>query len=217
MGRTIICTKCKSTFNESLLANKENPNICPVCGASLVDESDVQSGEEHPDWITWYYYGYKRDNGETALLEDEPIDLAEHGDKFFLIKEFKAPPESECGLDEVKRILRTYVPDAFVYEKEKTTYYYYKEGGGTLTDTLSSRFTPLYTFEAVDMKDAERQLKEVMPNSPLINNDSANNDKVRCPRCRSTEIQLVPRKFSLLTGFATNRYDRMCVRCKHRF
>lgn len=119
MGRTIICTKCKSTFNESLLATKENPNICPVCGASLVDENDVQDGEEHPDWITWYYYGYKSDNGKTALLEDEPIDLAEHGDKFFLIKEFKAPPESECGLDEVKRILRTYVPDAF-NEPKKT-------------------------------------------------------------------------------------------------
>lgn len=107
--------------------------------------------------------------------------------------------------------------DTSASSKEKTTYYYYEEGGGMLDDTLSSRFTPLYTFEAVDMKDAERQLKEVMPNSPLINNDSANNDKVRCPRCRSTEIQLVPRKFSLLTGFATNKFDRVCVRCKHRF
>lgn len=212
MGRTIICTKCKSTFNESLLATKENPNICPVCGASLVDENDVQSGEEHPDWITWYYF--KDPNyGDYSLWDKLPLKPEE----LELIKEFKAPPESECGLDEVKRILRTYVPDAFVYEKEKTKYYYYKEGGGGLTNTLSSRFTPLYTFEAVDMKDAERQLKEVMPNSPLINNDSANTDKVRCPRCRSTEIQILPRKFSLLTGFATNKFDRVCVRCKHRF
>ena len=107
--------------------------------------------------------------------------------------------------------------DTSASPKEKTTYYYYKEGGGILTDTLSSRFTPLYTFEAVDIEDAKRQLKEVMPNSPLINSDSANSDKVRCPRCRSTEIQLVPRKFSLLTGFATNKFDRMCVRCQKRF
>ena len=100
-------------------------------------------------------------------------------------------------------------------EKEKTKWYYYKEGGGMLDDTLSSHFSPLYTFDAVDMKDAERQLKEVLPNSPLVNNDSP--DIVRCPRCRSTQVQMVPRKFSLLTGFATNRLDRVCVRCKKRF
>lgn len=113
MGRTIICTKCKSTFNESLLANKENPNICPVCGASLVDENDVQSGEEHPDWITWYYYKDPK-YGDYSLWDKPPLKPEE----LELIKEFKAPPESECGLNEVKRILRTYVPDAFKEPKK---------------------------------------------------------------------------------------------------
>ena len=98
---------------------------------------------------------------------------------------------------------------------EKTTYYYYKEGGGMLDDTLSSKFTPLYTFEAVDMEDAERQLKEVYPNSPLFQSNTT--PQIRCPRCFSTEFQLVPRKFSLLTGFATNRYDRVCNKCGKRF
>lgn len=99
--------------------------------------------------------------------------------------------------------------------KETTKWYYYKEGGGTLITTLSSQYTPLYTFDAVDMQDAERQLKEVLPDSPLVNDSSP--EKVVCPRCRSAEIQLVPRKFSLLTGFATNKFDRMCVRCKKKF
>lgn len=99
-------------------------------------------------------------------------------------------------------------------QEEKTKWYYYKEGGGTLTDTIYNR-PPLYTFDAIDVEDAKRQLKEVLPNSPLVNNNSP--EKVRCPRCRSTEIQLVPRKYSLLTGFATNRFDRMCVRCQKRF
>lgn len=105
--------------------------------------------------------------------------------------------------------------DSIDTPKETTKWYYYKEGGGTLMTTLSSSFTPLYTFEAEDMKDAERQLKEVLPNSPLINDNSP--DIVRCPRCKSTQIQMVPRKFSLLTGFATNRIDRVCVRCQKRF
>lgn len=100
-------------------------------------------------------------------------------------------------------------------QKEKKTYYYYKGGGGTLTTTLYEDEQPLYTFEAVDMKDAEGQLKEVLPNSPLLN-DSVDL-KVRCPYCFSKEIQLVPKKFSLLTGFATNQYQRMCVRCKRKF
>lgn len=99
--------------------------------------------------------------------------------------------------------------------KEKTKWYYYTEGGGTLMKTLSSQYTPLYTFDAVDVEDAKRQLKEVLPNSPLVNNNSP--DIVRCPRCRSTQIQMVPRKFSLLTGFATNRIDRVCVKCRKRF
>lgn len=98
--------------------------------------------------------------------------------------------------------------------KEKTKWYYYKEGGGTLTDTVYER-SPLYTFDAMDIEDAKRQLKEVLPNSSLVNDNSP--DTVRCPRCRSTQIQIVPRKFSLLTGFATNKFDRICVKCKKKF
>lgn len=100
-------------------------------------------------------------------------------------------------------------------KKEKQTFYYYEEGGGMLDNTLSSQFNPLYTFEAVDMKDAETQLKEVLPNSPLFMANKTS--QLRCPRCNSTEIQLVPRKFSLLTGFATNKFDRMCVKCQKKF
>ena len=108
-----------------------------------------------------------------------------------------------------------FLSDSAESEKKTTKWYYYKEGGGTLDDMLFDEFTPLYTFDAVDVEDAKRQLKEVLPNSPLVNNNSP--DIVRCPRCRSTQIQMVPRKFSLLTGFATNRIDRVCVRCQKRF
>ena len=39
----------------------------------------------------------------------------------------------------------------------------------------------------------------------------------KCPRCHSSNIQLVPRKWSIWTGFRTNAVDRVCVNCKHRF
>lgn len=45
--------------------------------------------------------------------------------------------------------------------------------------------------------------------------DAINNP--RCPKCGSTAIQMVPRKFSFLTGFATNKVDRVCVNCKHKW
>jgi len=42
-------------------------------------------------------------------------------------------------------------------------------------------------------------------------------DIVRCPKCGSTQIQMIPRKWSPLTGFLTNKVDRVCVNCKHKF
>ena len=39
----------------------------------------------------------------------------------------------------------------------------------------------------------------------------------KCPKCGSTHIQIVPRKFSILTGFATNKTDRICVNCKYKW
>ena len=98
---------------------------------------------------------------------------------------------------------------------EKKTYYYYKEGGGTLDEMLFDGWKPIYTFQATDIEDAERQLKEVCPNSPFFK--TAPSKQIRCPRCFSTDFQLVPKKFSLLTGFATNRVDRVCVKCMKRF
>lgn len=100
-------------------------------------------------------------------------------------------------------------------EVEKKTFYYYDDGRATLVPVKLNNRKPLYIFQAIDMEDAERQLKEVCPNSPLF--ETAPSKQIRCPKCMSTQFQLVPRKFSLLTGFATNKFDRMCVMCKKRF
>ena len=163
MGRKIICPECNTIFDEDVLKQKNSQDTCLVCGGSLSGEKesdheetlDEDNGEDN--WITWYYYK-DPEYGDYSLWDKLPNDP----NALTLIQEFKAPPESECGLDKVKEILRTYVPDAFVYPKKK---------------------------ESV----------------------------VRCPRCFSTDFQLVPKKFSLLTGFATNHVDRVCVKCMKRF
>lgn len=99
--------------------------------------------------------------------------------------------------------------------KVKTKWYYYKDSTETLTTTLYEDEIPLYAFEAADMEDAKRQLKEVVSNSLLVKDNTP--EKVQCPYCFSSEVQIVPKKFSLLTGFATNQFDRVCLRCKRRF
>lgn len=156
MGENIKCSECGSSYDKMFLLGKQgNTDICPMCGA------DMMAGEEHPDWITWYYYGFKDDNS-SQLLHDKPIDLEKRGDVYYLIKEFQAPPRDENGnCDAAKKELKKYVPDAFTESKS-------------------------------------------VP-------------KVQCPYCFSTEISMVPKKFSLLTGFATNGYNRVCIRCQRKF
>ena len=104
----VKCPKCGTTFNKMFLMGKQgNCDTCPMCGAEL------QDAEEHPDWITWWYYKSIK-YGDCSLWDKPPL----HPEHYELIQEFKAPPKSECGLDEVKRILRTYVPDAFAGPKK---------------------------------------------------------------------------------------------------
>ena len=61
---------------------------------------------------------------------------------------------------------------------------------------------------------AKRELRKYVPDAFSENSSIP---KVQCPYCHSTEVQLVPKKFSILTGFATNSYNRVCVRCQRKF
>lgn len=99
---------------------------------------------------------------------------------------------------------------------EKKTYYYYKEGGGTLDEMLFKGWKPLYTFQAMDVEDAKRQLKEVCPNSPLLKTTPSK--QIRCPRCLGAEYTLLNKGYSLFTGFlGSGRVKRVCNYCKKEF
>lgn len=115
MGRTILCPHCKSTINEDILRQKNSENISLVCGGRL-DAGNVDT-DEHSDWITWYYYGFKKISGGSLM--DKPMNLEEFGDTHYIIKEFQAPPRDANGnCDAAKRELRKYVPEAFAPPKE---------------------------------------------------------------------------------------------------
>ena len=66
------------------------------------------------------------------------------------------------------------------------------------------------------MEDAERQLKEVCPNSPLF--ETAPSKQIRCPRCFGTEYTLLNKGYSIFTGFlGSGRVKRVCNYCKKEF
>ena len=53
--------------------------------------------------------------------------------------------------------------------------------------------------------------------NPNGQSEYINNDIIYCPKCGSTNIQIVPRKWSLFTGLLTNKVDRVCIKCKYKF
>lgn len=58
------------------------------------------------------------------------------------------------------------------------------------------------------------QFKATQSQIKIVEEES---NQVKCPKCNSTNIQIVPRRWSLLTGFMTNKTDRVCVNCKYKF
>lgn len=52
--------------------------------------------------------------------------------------------------------------------------------------------------------------------NPLIQNNES--EEVRCPKCHSTQIQLMKRGWKLTTGFlGSSKVERVCLNCKHKF
>lgn len=106
------------------------------------------------------------------------------------------------------------------------TWYYYKDslyGDFSLWDKLPLKPEELELikeFQAPPRDEngncdaAKRELRKYVPDAFSENSSIP---KVQCPYCHSTEVQLVPKKFSILTGFATNSYNRVCVRCQRKF
>lgn len=113
-------------------------------------------------------------------------------------------------------------------EPELIDWYYYDLGGGSgylddvfMEDDESSKLAYQFKAPPRDKNGSSDAAKEILRReydptafaTPSINTKP----EPRCPRCRSTSVQLVPRKFSIWTGYRTNKVDRVCINCKHRW
>lgn len=75
----------------------------------------------------------------------------------------------------------------------------------------SEKYNQRIEWDYKCMEDQDRQARE---NARRAAEEAS---RPRCPKCGCTEFQMVPRKWSPLTGFLTNKVDRVCVKCKTRY
>ena len=61
------------------------------------------------------------------------------------------------------------------------------------------------------------EAKKIVDNLPRMKIDSVNSNQVRCPKCGSSDFEMVKRNWSIVTGFMTNKVDRVCKNCKTKF
>lgn len=132
------------------------------------------------------------------------------------------------GMDESESAPEEELVDWLYIEFKNSTSYFIIEKSKAKLDKMTPDMEIKYTFKAPpegedeDCEAAKEALRrEYKPDAFMETETSKISTKpdpvVRCPRCRSTSVQLVPRKFSILTGYRTNKVDRVCVNCKHRW
>lgn len=78
--------------------------------------------------------------------------------------------------------------------------------------------TPLDPQSSIDLANIIIETQKIPETfNGIIENKQWSSNSPHCPKCNSTNIQMVARKWSLLTGFMTNKIDRVCVNCKYKF
>ena len=69
MGKTILCPHCKSTFDESILAKRSDPSICPICENSLLGDDEETIIDEELS------FGEGIELSENDSFDEDKIDF----------------------------------------------------------------------------------------------------------------------------------------------
>lgn len=162
---------------------------CPECGKEVSDQSHICIHCGYP------LSNNAKNNENICLINDSPYDLS-------LIIETIHKNKNDYAQKEAHKLL-----------KEMT-------GLGAV-----DRGSLLYIIMQLDKippqfnsGDNWKHYKQENINIPQNNYQSNNiSNMPKCPKCGCTNIQIVRKKFSLLAGFATNKTERVCVNCMHRW
>ena len=151
------------------------------------------------------------EGGKHMLEDDRPIHICPKCGYIVLAL------KGECGICELERdklILTNYTCKIYT-EMDK-------EQKREWEEMLRKRYVlcpdnPYYNKEAWDRReDIEFQTQLQMDNWEKKRNEEAaqsQSHQLICPRCGSTSFSPVRRKWSLLTGFMTNKVDMVCNDC----
>lgn len=88
-------------------------------------------------------------------------------------------------------------------------------------ESFMDAMVKLYETDPIEFQLKIQQFKTQLEQQEQIKKEqeqkSSAKDTIKCPKCGSTNIQLVKRKWTPIMGFMTNKVDRVCVNCKHKF
>lgn len=173
--------------------------ICPVCGYYSLTSDRFPACDFCRNDSLIIFQSQETDNIMNAIkkLPDEELGqylYFEKADEYRYPK-WKKDPEKKRRFD-TGVALREYLRQKYVFNNPM----FDKEKYNQRVDWSLER------AKAQDAQTAENARRAAEEAS-----------RPRCPKCGCTEFQMVPRKWSPLTGFLTNKVDRVCVKCKTRF
>lgn len=115
-----------------------------------------------------------------------------------------APNEQFCDhrSDDIRKILDKCIPEMNGLEKNELLIYI-------------KRYQKVPDFNFIPSGDIWKYSLE-KPRSYY--EDTSNKPPVpKCPKCGCENIQVIPKKWSFFTGFLTNKTDRVCANCGHKW
>lgn len=175
--------------------NERRDYVCPVCGNHFSSEDSYPScnfcnNHELIARPVGEWNEIRAEVSKMSPLEFQENSKPEPWDKFYI--------DLYAGNKEKQKEQKVWVVcKELLYKK-----YVYNN---PLFDQAKFDMRAEWEYEnAVEMEEGYRKRQE-------------EKNKPRCPKCGCTEFQMVPRKWSLLTGFLTNKVDRVCVKCKTRY
>lgn len=185
----------KESKNEPIIEKEEQYYICPVCGNYNISKDRFPAcsfcKNEKPQVLNKSEIEeIKELIKKFSLDEQKKYSYFEKADELFYKNRQKDNGNKETLKDGV--IFREYLRQKYVFNNPAFS-----------KEKYNDRVNQEYE-NAVEMEECHRRAAEEA-------------SRPRCPKCGCTEFQMVPRKWSPLTGFLTNKVDRVCVKCKTRY
>lgn len=175
--------------------NESRDYVCPVCGRDFSSENAYPGCDFCNNHELVVYPGEEWKEIRAEVSKMSPLEFQENlklepWDKFYI--------ELYAGdKEKIKKKKEYAVCKELFYKK-----YVYN--------------SPLFDKAKFDMR-AEWEYENAVEMEETYRKRQEEKNKPRCPKCGCTEFQMVPRKWSPLTGFLTNKVDRVCVKCKTRY